>query len=40
MPWADLAEAVSGQRAFERVLAALYDAMLDDTHWFGHLGPD
>ena len=26
--------------AFERILASLYDAMLDETHWAGHLGPD
>ena len=25
---------------FERILASLYDAMLDDTHWQCHLGPD
>ena len=24
---------MSGQNAFERILASLYDAMLDDTHW-------
>ena len=24
---------MSGQDAFERILASLYDAMLDDTHW-------
>ena len=24
---------MSGQDAFERILAALYDAMLDDRHW-------
>ena len=24
---------MSGQDAFERILASLYDAMLDDSHW-------
>ena len=31
---------MSGQDAFESILASLYDAMLDDTYWPGHLGPD
>ena len=25
--------AMSGHDAFERILASLYDAMLDDVHW-------
>ena len=24
---------MSGQDAFERILASLYEAMLDDVHW-------
>ena len=31
---------MSNQEAFERILASLYDAMLDDTPLAGHLGPD
>ena len=26
--------------AFERILASLYDAMLDETRWPATLGPD
>ena len=31
---------MSDRDAFERVLASLYDAMLDDARCAGHLGPD
>ena len=31
---------MNNQDAFTRILASVYDAMLDDTHWPGHLGPD
>ena len=31
---------MSDQDAFERILASLYDAMLDDEPVAGHLGPD
>ena len=30
---------MSDQDAFERILASLYEAMLDDTHWPATSGP-
>ena len=31
---------MSDEDAYRRILTSLSDAMLDDSSWAGHLGPD